>query len=102
MRRASLYSPSQRPRSAARSQTSASPSSSSPSGGSSASGNENAEPNADPPGRPSRMARIREAIRRRERLLTLAGAALIALAIVHGDNLLHPLPKPLTQEDIDG
>ena len=32
----------------------------------------------------------------------LAGGALIALAIVHGNNLLHPLPKALTQEDIDG
>jgi len=32
----------------------------------------------------------------------LAGGALIALAVVHGNNLMHPLPKALTQEDIDG
>ena len=31
----------------------------------------------------------------------LAGGALIALAIVYGNNALHPLPRALTQEDID-
>jgi S1-C subfamily serine protease len=49
-----------------------------------------------------RIARFRNALARRERLLMLAAGALIALAIVYGNNALHPPARALTQEDIDG
>jgi len=48
------------------------------------------------------MARVRHAIRRSERLLMLGAGALIAVAIVYGNSVLHPQSRELTQEDIDG
>jgi len=101
MRRASLYSPSNRSRAPARTSAGASPRAPSPGMESKAASDEGAAPGA-PARKHSRLARVRDAIKRRERLLMLAGGALIALAVVHGNNLMHPLPKALTQEDIDG
>jgi len=101
MRRASLYSPSNRPRTPVRAGTA--PFSRAPSGSTeskSATGDPTAPPGPAP--KQGRLARVRDAIKRQERLLMLAAGALIALAIVHGNNLMHPLPKALTQEDIDG
>jgi serine protease DegQ len=66
-----------------------------------------AAPGGDAPPQPTasaaagRMMRVRGFVKRRERLLTLAAGALIALAIVYGNNLLHPPAHALTQEDID-
>ena len=96
MRRASLYSSSNRSRKA-RAGAPAGPESPAPPAA--ATGGE-----ATPAGAAvaaGRMARVRGFLKRRERLLTLAAGALIALAIVYGNNLLHPPAHALTQEDID-
>ena len=104
MRRASLYSSSQRPRSAARSGSAASKSASATPTHATASAADGAGQavQATPAGKPGRIARFKAALRRQERVLMLACGALIALAIVYGNSVLHPLPKALTQDDIDG
>jgi serine protease DegQ len=102
MRRASLYSPSQRSRVPARAGTAPSSPVPSPATDSNTAAGGAAPASAAPASKQGRLARARDAIKRRERWLMLAGGALIALAIVHGNNLMHPLPKALTQEDIDG
>ena len=100
MRRASLYSSSNRSRNATRT-----PSASGPvppaSGDGEATPVEGAAPGI--PAKPSgRIARLRNAVRRSERLLMLGAGALIAVAIVYGNGLLHPQSRELTQDDIDG
>jgi len=99
MRRASLYSSSNRSRNAAR--TASAPGPIPPAGGD----NDVAPVGGTAPAataKPGRIARIRHAIRRSERLLMLGAGALIAVAIVYGNSLLHPQSRELTQEDIDG
>src|SRR4051794_4475066 len=100
MRRASLYSSSNRSRNAART---TSPSGPLPPGGGEGEGapRDGAAPSetVKPPGR---FARLRNAARRSERLLMLGAGALIAVAIVYGNGLLHPQSRELTQDDIDG
>jgi S1-C subfamily serine protease len=91
MRRASVYSSSNRSRNAARAATSADAPPAAPSGAIEA-----------PARRPARVARLRAALKRGERWLMLGAGALIAVAIVYGNGLLHPQPRELTQEDIDG
>ena len=61
-----------------------------------------AAPDAAPAPKPGRVARLRNLARRGERLLMLGAGALIAVAIVYGNSLLHPQSRELTQEDIDG
>jgi S1-C subfamily serine protease len=97
MRRTSLYSSSNRARAPARGAVVSDPAS--PDGNSSGH-----SPPATVPAtsRPGRVARIGAFLKRRERLLMLAAGALIALALVYGNNALHPFPRALTQEDIDG
>jgi len=100
MRRAPLYSSSNRSRNAARTASASAPAA--PAGGDGeAAPVARAAPAtaADPPGR---LSRLRNAIRRSERLLMLGAGALIAVAIVYGNGLLHPQSRELTQEDIDG
>jgi len=97
MRRASLYSSSNRPR----------PSSRGPASGASAAPPAATQPPAPPGVIPSvapvrRAARTRAFFGRHQWLLSIAAGALIALAIVYGNNVLHPLPRALTQEDFDG
>src|SRR6185437_10617418 len=97
MRRASLYSSSNRPR----------PSSRGPASGASAAPPAAPQPPAPPGVIPSvapvrRAARTRAFFGRHQWLLSIAAGALIALAIVYGNNVLHPLPRALTQEDFDG
>ena len=94
MRRASLYSSS--PRAAARRQ----PAGTTPAATAAAPATPAPNPVAAPLPK-GRLARIRAFLGRQERLLMLAGGALIALAIVYGNNALHPPPRALTQEDID-
>src|SRR6476469_3557770 len=96
MRRASLYSSSNRSRATAR--TGSSPGAPVPPDPAAAASSGGAPASA----RPGRMARIRGFLERRERLLMLAAGSLIALAIVYGNNALHPSPRELSQEDIDG
>jgi S1-C subfamily serine protease len=55
-----------------------------------------------PATRPGWAGRIRGFLKRRERMLMLGAGALIALAIVYGNNVLHPVARELTQEDVDG
>jgi S1-C subfamily serine protease len=102
MRRASLYSSSNRSRSTAR--TDAAPADIPP-----VAGDERgdaagiaAAPDAAPVPKPGRVARLRTLARRSERFLMLGAGALIAVAIVYGNSLLHPQSRELTQEDIDG
>jgi S1-C subfamily serine protease len=100
MRRASLYSSSNRSRNATRTASASGPVP--PAGGDGeATPVEGAAPGipAKPPGR---IARLRNAVRRSERLLMLGAGALIAVAIVYGNGLLHPQARELTQDDIDG
>lgn len=103
MRRASLYSSSNRSRASSRG----------PASGASAATPAGVVPPAAPPPSPAqgvgppatpirRGARVRGFFARHHSLLSLAVGALIALAIVHGNNLLHPPPRALTQEDFDG
>jgi S1-C subfamily serine protease len=102
MRRASLYSSSNRPRSAAKAgaaSTSTPIAGTTPGNGASVAGAPSPPAVVAPP---NRRTRIRLALARRERWLMLAAGALIALGIVYGNNVLHPAAKPLTQEDIDG
>jgi S1-C subfamily serine protease len=102
MRRASLYSSSNRPRSAAKagaSSTSTPVAGTTPGNGASVAGAPSPTAVVAPP---NRRTRIRLALARRERWLMLAAGALIALGIVYGNNVLHPAAKMLTQEDIDG
>ena len=93
MRRASFYSSSTRPRPAVRTPPSS---------------NGTTSPPADPvdvaavPPPPGRLARIGAYLKRHDRLFSLALGALIALAIVYANNAIHPFPRALTQEDIDG
>ena len=99
MRRASLYSSSNRSRATTR------PASSVPSASAQRSDTSTSDGTAAvtaPVKKPGRFARMREALRRRERWLMLGAGALIAAAMIHGNNLLHPAPKALTQDDIDG
>ncbi len=99
MRRASVYSSSNRTRSAAPPGAKAAPAGLP---GASAAGTSPSPPGAAPPKPPGRIARLRNAIRRSERILMLGAGALIAVAIVYGNSLLHPPARELTQEDIDG
>src|SRR6476659_6866286 len=94
MRRASLYSSS--PRAAAKRQPARTPPAA-PAAAPTPAPN----PVTPPPAPRGRLARMRAFVARQERLLMLAGGALIALAIVYGNNALHPPPRALTQEDID-
>ena len=55
-----------------------------------------------PATRPGWAGRIRGFLKQRERMLMLGAGALIALAIVYGNNVLHPVARELTQEDVDG
>ena len=101
MRRASLYSSSNRSRAAARS--GAEPDDVPPAPGKEpavAAGNA-AAPDAAAAPKPGRVARLRGLARRSERLLMLCAGALIAVAIVYGNSLLHPQSRELSQEDID-
>jgi len=102
MRRASLYSSSNRSRSTAR--TGALPGAVPPPTGKqqAAAADSAAAPDAAPAPKPGRVARLRNLARRGERLLMLGAGALIAVAIVYGNSLLHPQSRELTQEDIDG
>jgi S1-C subfamily serine protease len=61
-----------------------------------------AAPDAAAAPKPGRVARLRGLARRSERLLMLCAGALIAVAIVYGNSLLHPQSRELSQEDIDG
>ena len=99
MRRPPLYSGSDRSRNAAR--TAPATGQPIPPAGGDATPVEGTAPG--PAVKPSgRIARLRNAIRRSERLLMLGAGALIAVAIVYGNGLLHPQSRELTQEDIDG
>ena len=98
MRRPPLYSSSDRSRNAAR--TAPAAGQPIPPAGGDATPVDGAPPAAAK--RPGRIARLRNAIRRSERLLMLGAGALIAAAIVYGNGLLHPQSRELTQEDIDG
>ena len=99
MRRPPLYSSSDRSRNAAR--TAPATGQPIPPAGGDATPVEGTAPG--PAAKPSgRIARLRNAIRRSERLLMLGAGALIAVAIVYGNGLLHPQSRELTQEDIDG
>jgi S1-C subfamily serine protease len=95
MRRASLYSSS--PRAAAKRQ----PARTNPAAPGAAPTTAAPTPPTPPPPPQGRVARVRAFLARQERLWMLAGGALIALAIVYGNNALHPPPRALTQEDID-
>ena len=102
MRRASLYSSSNRSRAAARS--GAAPDDVPPAPGKEpavAAGNA-AAPDAAAAPKPGRVARLRGLARRSERLLMLCAGALIAVAIVYGNSLLHPQSRELSQKDVDG
>ncbi|HET8831586.1 MAG TPA: trypsin-like peptidase domain-containing protein [Casimicrobiaceae bacterium] len=98
MRRPSLYSSSNRSRTTARTVP--------PSNASSSTTTEQPAPaataDAAPPKKPGRIARLRNVVKRSERVLMLGAGALIAVAIVYGNSLLHPAARELTQEDIDG
>ena len=98
MRRPSLYSSSNRSRTTARTVT--------PSNASSSTTTEQPAPavtaDAAPPKKTGRIARLRNVVKRSERVLMLGAGALIAVAIVYGNSLLHPAARELTQEDIDG
>ena len=98
MRRPSLYSSSNRSRNTARTATSptASPSTTTDHTAPAAT------PDAAPAKKPGRLARLRNVVKRSERVLMLGAGALIAVAIVYGNSLLHPAARELTQEDIDG
>ena len=100
MRRASLYSSSNRPRATTRPAFGAKSSTPQRSESTAVAGDIAAA--ATPPKKLGRIARMRDALRRRERWLMLGAGALIAAAMIHGNNLLHPAPKALTQDDIDG
>jgi S1-C subfamily serine protease len=93
MRRVSLYSSSNRSRKPHDGASATPPSATPPAA---------PVPTPAAPVRAGRIARVRAFFQRRERLLTLAAGALIALAIVYGNDALHPAARALTQEDIDG
>ena len=93
MRRVSLYSSSNRSRKPHDGASATAPSATPPAA---------PVPTPAAPVRAGRIARVRAFFQRRERLLTLAAGALIALAIVYGNDALHPAARALTQEDIDG
>ena len=99
MRRTSVYSSSNRSRNAARAAASvdATPAAAGSAAPAAPSGALEA-----PPARPGRVARARAALKRGERWLMLGAGALIAVAVVYGNGLLHPQPRELTQDDIDG
>jgi S1-C subfamily serine protease len=100
MRRASLYSSSNRSRTPAR-PGSAQGSLQPPAGAARDAGAETRAPDSAPV-KPGRIARLRGVAKRGERWLMLGAGALIAVAIVYGNGLLHPQARELTQEDIDG
>ena len=99
MRRTSLYSSSNRSRTTARTATASSVASSTTTRDQTA---PVAAADAPTPKKPGRIARLRNVVKRSERVLMLGAGALIALAIVYGNSLLHPAARELTQEDIDG
>ena len=100
MRRASLYSSSNRPRDArapGRAQPSAADTGTAPS---------DVAPSAPSPAGPAdgpltRRARARRFLGRHNGFLSLVLGVLIALGVVYGYGVLQPPPAPLTQEDID-
>ena len=100
MRRASLYSSSNRSRNAAR--TASAAGAVPPAGHDGGAAAVDGAAPADTVKPPGRFARVRHALKRSERLLMLGAGALIAVAIVYGNSLLHPQSRELTQEDIDG
>jgi len=99
MRRASLYSSSQRPRKAPVPPGDAPP----------ASGATSATPGTAPAGTagtattapPTRRARVRRFFGRHNGVFSLILGVLIALGVVYGYGALQPPPRALTQEDID-
>jgi S1-C subfamily serine protease len=95
MRRSSLYSSSQRPRTALPPRQDAVP----PSGASAPVG-ANSSTDA-PPALPTRRARIRRFFGRHSAVLSLVLGVLVALGAVYGYSVLQPPPHALTQEDID-
>ena len=99
MRRTSLYSSSTRSRSTARTASASDVSSQTTSNQAVAAATGDATP---PPKKPGRITRLRNVLKRSERVLMLGAGALIAVAIVYGNSLLHPTARELTQEDIDG
>jgi S1-C subfamily serine protease len=100
MRRASLYSSSNRSRNAAR--TASAAGAVPPAGHDGGAAAVDGATPADTVKPPGRFVRVRRALKRSERLLMLGAGALIAVAIVYGNSLLHPQTRELTQEDIDG
>src|SRR5262245_55968912 len=58
-------------------------------------------PAAPPPARPKASARIAGALHRHERALWITACALLAATLYFARPLLAPVPKELTQEDID-
>jgi S1-C subfamily serine protease len=102
MRRASLYSSSNRSRFRTAARPASAPGSlPPPAGAAQDAGAEATTPDAAPV-KPGRIARLRGAAKRGERWLMLGAGALIAVAVVYGNSLLHPQARDLTQEDIDG
>ena len=99
MRRPSLYSSSNRSRNTARPAPASNASSSSTTDQTAPAAAVAAAPPAKKPGP---IARLRNVVKRSERVLMLGAGALIAVAIVYGNSLLHPAARELTQEDIDG
>jgi S1-C subfamily serine protease len=95
MRRTSLYSSSQRPRTALPAgRDAASPAS--------ASAPPDTNPSTDVPAPPvTRRARLRRFLGRHSAFLSLVLGVLIALGAVYGYSALQPPPHALTQEDID-
>ena len=95
MRRTSLYSSSQRPRTAL-------PAGRDVASPASASAPPDANPSTDVPAPPvTRRARLRRFLGRHSAFLSLVLGVLIALGAVYGHSALQPPPHALTQEDID-
>ena len=95
MRRTSLYSSSQRPRTAL-------PAGRDVASPASASAPPDANPSTDVPAPPvTRRARLRRFLGRHSAFLSLVLGVLIALGAVYGYSALQPPPHALTQEDID-
>jgi len=95
MRRTSLYSSSQRPRTAL-------PAGRDVASPASASAPPDANPSTDVPAPPAtRRARLRRFLGRHSAFLSLVLGVLIALGAVYGYSALQPPPHALTQEDID-
>ena len=101
MRRASVYSSSNRSRGVTRPGAPAVPPQA-PGADAAAPGGPTGTSTGVAPKPPGRLARLQRAARRGERVLMLGAGALIAVAIVYGNSLLHPPARQLTQEDIDG